>query len=196
MNRLIGVLVLFLIASIAAASTLGYLLTSSRPSTIMFTTNYETNNVTQTVSAINFETVTTTLTLYTSGYPFYNGSHYPSQSQLQVALSNSPNARLNLTAYLFLPNRDGYPELDIVLQNVGSEAILISPDDILLNGSHSSALRMQPISSNITFGQYVYLEAYWSFSLSFVFNKSTPGDISTLKIFNNVWTFKYYTAFN
>lgn len=181
----IGSLLIGLVAGIGATLTLfPSLVTTGRATTITSQVTASASAATVTIVSVVYSTNTST-----------SGNSGISLSQIEAALNYSSTSKLNVTSYAFEESGPSREQLIVSLENVGSHPLIVSPNDILLNGTYYfQNTFLGPSGPGVGFGSFIYVAPRWSFVVEIVALHALSGDNSTLEIYDNFWSFKYGTA--
>jgi hypothetical protein len=139
---------------------------------------------TQTVTTTQISTVTVTTATSSSG-------NTPTLAQFQAALTNTKSVNLTINSYDF-----GKGTLSVVFVNSGSAPIVLSPTQVLYNGTSLSTTYFVVIDPTATaVGVYAYVPHGSQVDVQ-VGPPITPlqGQKATLQILNDVFNFTYGTS--
>src|SRR5579862_7378974 len=114
-----------------------------------------------------------------------------SLAQLEAALENTTNVNLAITSYNF-----GKGSLSMWITNNGSSAIVLTPHDIIYNGTFvSNTFFATPYANILKFGSFVYMQPGAQI-IAELTPPVTPltGQNATIQILNEMYTFRYGTS--
>jgi hypothetical protein len=182
-RTIIGFLIIGFVVGIVVTLSL-FLVPTGKMTSITTQVRISTSTVIATILSVVYSTNTSNISANIS----------ISLSQIEAALNYSSTSKLNMTSYAFEDSGPYREQLIASLQNVGSEPLIVSPNDCLLNGTfHSQNTTLAP-SGQVGFGTFTYVPPKGFFVVEIVGLNALPGYNSTLQIYDNSWSLKYGTS--